>query len=144
MISKDVVIFVRGEQYFEGVDPDGIELMTEGTMTIADDGEITLSYHETELTGMEGTVTTFSILNDRVMLTRSGAVNSRMIFQLGVQHSSLYETPIGTLMVDVSTSSLSHRLNEHGGLLHIKYTIAVGHQVTGKNQFKIRVREKMR
>ena len=33
-ITKPIVLFVKGEQYFDGVDPDGTELMTEGTMTI--------------------------------------------------------------------------------------------------------------
>ena len=144
MIEKDVIIFVRGEQYYEGVDPDGIELATEGTMTIHDDGSIELVYQETELTGMEGTETRFTIEENRVVLTRSGRMSSQMVFQIGVQHTSMYTTPWGNLLVDINTSKLSHKLGEHGGLLHIQYTIAVGHQVTGKNQFKIRVREKMR
>ena len=144
MIEKDVIIFVRGEQYYEGVDPDGIELATEGTMTIHDDGSIELVYQETELTGMEGTETRFTIEENRAVLTRSGRMSSQMVFQIGVQHTSMYTTPWGNLLVDINTSKLSHKLGEHGGLLHIQYTIAVGHQVTGKNQFKIRVREKMR
>lgn len=144
MIEKEVVIFVQGEQYYDGVDPDDVELISEGTMSIADDGEIMLSYEETELTGMEGTTTRFSIRGDTVVLTRSGRVNSQMIFQRGAQHSSLYETPWGTLTVDIATSRLAHRMGEHGGILEIQYTIAVEHQVTGRNQFKIRVRERTR
>ena len=144
MIKKDVIIFVRGEQYYEGVDPDGVELISEGTMVIADSGEITLSYEETELTGMEGTTTTFLIQGDKVTLTRSGGVTSQMIFQPGRPHSSLYTTPWGKLEVDITTSKLAHRISERGGLMEIQYTIAVGHQVTGRNQYKVRVREKMR
>ena len=144
MIEKQVIIFVRGEQYYNGADPDDVELISEGTMTIADDGEIVLAYQETELTGMEGTTTRFSIRGDTVVLTRSGGVNSQMIFRRGMPNRSLYETAWGTLMVDITTSRLVHRLGEHGGILEIQYTIAVEHQVTGRNQFKIRVREKMR
>lgn len=137
-------MFVCGEQYHDGVDPNDTELMTEGVMTIADDGEIVLSYQETELTGMEGTTTRFTIRGDVVILDRIGAVTSQMIFQLGMPHSSIYHTPWGDLLVDISTSQLRHRINEHGGLIEIHYSIAVEHQVTGKNQFKIRVREKTR
>lgn len=144
MIEKEVVLFVRGEQYHDGVDPNDTELMTEGTMTIADDGVITLSYQETELTGMEGTTTQFVVKGDVVELNRIGSVNSQMIFQLGRQHSSVYNTPWGALQVDINTSELRHRINEHGGVMEIRYSIAVEHQVTGRNQFKIRVREKMR
>ena len=144
MIEKKVVLFVRGEQYHDGVDPNDTELMTEGTMTIDDDGVITLSYQETELTGMEGTTTQFVIKGDVVELNRIGSVSSQMIFQLGRQHSSVYNTPWGSLQVDINTSSLRHRISERGGLMEIQYSIAVEHQVTGRNQFKIRVREKMR
>ena len=55
-----VMISVRGEQYFDDVDPNATELMTEGTLEQTEDGFL-LSYQETELTGMEGTLTTFEI-----------------------------------------------------------------------------------
>ena len=56
MMEKQVLIFVRGEQFYDDMEPDTTELMTEGVMTIADDGAISLTYEETELTGMEGTI----------------------------------------------------------------------------------------
>ena len=93
---------------------------------------------------MEGTTTRFTIRDDTVTLTRAGGVNSQMIFQRGKRHSSLYETPWGTMTVDIATTTLAYRLSSQGGVLEIKYTIAVDHQVTGENQFKIRVRERTR
>ena len=134
-----VMLSIRGEQYFDDVDPDSTELMTEGTMTMGD-GQIRLSYKESELTGMEGTTTTFIVEGERVTLLRTGAVNSQMIFEEGEQHTSLYETPFGELTVDIQTSKLLHNLSERGGLMEIKYSIAVEHTVTGRNCFKIRVR----
>ena len=136
-----VLLSIRGEQYFDGIDPDATELMTEGTMALTEDG-IVLSYEESELTGMEGTTTTFEVKGPRVTLTRSGAVNSQMVFEEGRQHTSLYETPFGELSVDIQTSELKHNLSERGGLMEIKYSIAVEHTVTGRNCFKIRVRRK--
>ena len=136
-----VLLSIRGEQYFDGIDPDETELMTEGTMALTEDGMV-LSYEESELTGMEGTTTPFEIKGPRVTLTRSGAVNSQMVFEEGRQHTSLYETPFGELTVDIQTSELKHNLSERGGLMEIKYSIAVEHTVTGRNCFKIRVRRK--
>ena len=136
-----VLLSIRGEQYFDGIDPDETELMTEGTMALTEDGMV-LSYEESELTGMEGTTTTFEVKGPRVTLTRSGAVNSQMAFEEGRQHTSLYETPFGELSVDIQTSELKHNLSERGGLMEIKYSIAVEHTVTGRNCFKIRVRRK--
>ena len=136
-----VLIKVRGEQYYDNVDPDATELTTEGTMELTETGLI-FSYEETELTGMEGTTTTFTVAGPRVILTRSGKVNSQMVFEEGKQHTSLYETPFGELTIDIQTSKLLHNLTDRGGLMEIKYSIAVEHTVTGRNCFKIQVRRK--
>ena len=136
-----IVLSIRGEQYFDEIDPDATELMTEGTMVLTEDGMV-LSYEESTLTGMEGTTTTFEVKGPRVTLTRSGKVNSQMIFEEGRQHTSLYETPFGELTVDIQTSRLRHNLTERGGIMEIRYSIAVEHTVTGRNCFKIRVRVK--
>ena len=136
-----VLLSIRGEQYFDDIDPDATELMTEGTMALTEDGMV-LSYQETELTGMEGTTTTFEVKGPQVILTRTGTVNSQMVFEEGRQHTSLYETPFGELTVDIQTSTLKHNLTQRGGVMEIKYSIAVEHTVTGRNCFKIRVRPK--
>ena len=135
------LLSIRGEQYYDGIDPDETELMTEGTMVLTEDGMV-LSYEETELTGMEGTTTTFEVKGPQVILTRTGTVNSQMVFEEGRQHTSLYETPFGELTVDIQTSTLKHNLTQRGGVMEIKYSIAVEHTVTGRNCFKIRVRPK--
>ena len=144
MIEKNVIISVRGEQYFDDIDPDTVELTTEGQMTISDDGEIILEYRETELTGMDGTTTRFTIRGDTVTLLRTGSVNNEMRFHVGYPHMSLFETPMGALTVEITTEKLAHRLSERGGIMDIKYSIAVEQQITGRHQFKIRVRESMR
>ena len=136
-----VTLFIRGEQYFDDLDPDATELMTDGTLEMTEAG-LRLTYKETALTGMEGTTTTFEISGPQVILRRVGSVNSQMVFEEGRQHTSLYETPYGELSVDIQTSTLRHNLSERGGLLEIKYSIAVEHAATGRNSFKVRVKRK--
>ena len=136
-----VLLSIRGEQYFDDIDPDATELMTDGTLEVTEDG-LVLSYEESELTGMEGTTTTFEVCGPRVTLARSGAVNSQLVFEEGRQHTSLYETPFGELSVDIQTGRLRHNLTERGGIMEIQYSIAVEHTVTGRNCFKIRVKRK--
>ena len=48
-----VLLFIRGEQYFDDVDPDATELTTEGTLELTEKG-LLLTYQETALTGMRG------------------------------------------------------------------------------------------
>ncbi len=140
-MKQDVWITVRGEQYFDGADPDATELTTLGTLEKTEDGWL-LSYAESELTGMAGTVTTFAVSPGRVVLTRSGGVNSEMIFEEGLPHTSLYELAFGTLTVDVHTERLRARIGPQGGLMEVRYQIAVDHRLMGKNSFKVRVRTK--
>lgn len=137
-----VLLTIRSEQRFEDMDPDSIELMTEGTLTPTGEGGLVLSYQESELTGLEGTTTTFEIRGSQVILSRTGGVNSQMVFEEGKQHTSLYETPFGELAVDIQTSRLRHSMTERGGLMDLRYSISVDHTVTGRNAFKIRVRRK--
>ena len=141
-MDKSVIISIKGRQSYENVEDETIELVTEGLLAKEGEGAYTLSYQESELTGLEGTLTTFQIERDRVTLLRMGEVNSQMVFEEGRQHTSLYETPYGELSVDIQTSALRHNLSERGGLLEIKYSIAVEHTVTGRNSFKIRVKGK--
>ena len=137
-----VLLTIRAEQHYEDMEPDSMELMTEGTLVRTGEGWLVLSYQESELTGLEGTTTTFEIRGPQVILTRTGGVNSQMVFEEGRQHTSLYETPFGELAVDIQTSRLRHSLTDRGGLMDLRYSISVDHSVTGRNAFKIRVRRK--
>ena len=137
-----VLMTIRSEQHFEDMEPDSIELMTEGTLSLTGSGGILLTYQESELTGLEGTTTSFEICGPQVILSRTGSVNSQMVFEEGRQHTSLYETPFGELAVDIQTSRLRHNLTEQGGLMDLRYSISVDHSVTGRTAFKIRVRRK--
>lgn len=141
MMKIPIVLFVKGEQFYDGVEPETTELMTEGMMEL-EDGRTVLSYEETELTGMKGTTTRFIIDGETVVLERSGMIQSQMLFEQGKRSSSLYETPWGTMVVDIATTRLACRINERGGVMEIRFTVAVNHQVTGENRFKVRVRER--
>ena len=143
-MEKEIILFVRGEQTYDGVSPEVTELATEGVMTIREDGEMVLTYQESEITGMEGTTTRFTIRGGTVVLERAGLIVSRMEFKQGERSSSFYETPWGTMEVDIVTTKLAHRFTERGGVLEIAFTIAVNHQVTGENRFKVRVKEAAR
>jgi uncharacterized beta-barrel protein YwiB (DUF1934 family) len=140
-MKKDVLITVRGEQYFEGASPDETELVTEGTLEKTEEGW-RLSYRESELVDMAGTLTVFDVHGDWVRLRRSGTLNSEMIFEKGKPHTSLYEVPFGTLTIDILTDELSVSLSENGGTLDIRYRIAVEHTVNGHNRFLVNVKIK--
>jgi len=140
--EQAVLIRVKGMQEYDGAEQDGAELVTDGTLARLDDGALRLCYQESALTGMEGTETAFLIRPDQVTLTRTGACNSQMIFQLGRRHLSAYDTPYGSISVDVRTHQLEQALDEHGGTLRIAYSIELDHIAAGESSFFLTVRPK--
>ena len=140
-MEKDVVISIKGMQKYVDSDPDTIELVTAGRLHR--EGEsYTLSYQESELTGLEGTTTVFRIQGQQVTLVREGEVNSLMVFEEGQRHLSMYETPYGALSVGINTRRMKTDLSPSGGDIEIDYAIEIDHAVAGQNQFQIDVREK--
>jgi uncharacterized beta-barrel protein YwiB (DUF1934 family) len=129
-------------QSFEGTDDETIELITEGKLLSSGDDEFMLSYQESQLTGMEGTLTTFQIEPGCITLLRVGEINSQMVFQPGRRHISMYETPYGAVSVGVNTKKMISTIGEGGGEIEINYAIEIDHAVAGENLFHIDVREK--
>ena len=141
-MDKSVIISIKGRQSYENVEDETIELVTEGLLAKEGEGAYTLSYQETELTGLEGTLTTFQIEDGRITLMRHGEVNSQMVFEEGRRHLSMYNTPYGALAVGIKTHSMDCRMDDHGGSIEINYAIEIEHAVAGQNLFQIQVREK--
>ena len=140
-MEKSVVISVKGIQKYEGAPPDVVELVTEGVL--ARYGEnYTLSYQESELTGLEGTTTRLHIDGGRVTLLREGSINSQMVFEEGRRHLSMYETPYGALSIGVNTRRMRSTLGESGGDLEIDYAIEIDNLVAGQNLFRMNVKKR--
>ena len=135
-----VLITIAGTQRFGGEQPETIELITHGSYTY-EPGCITFSYVETQMTGLEGVVTTFTIEEERtVTLRRTGKVNSVMVFELGRVDDSLYEAGPGALMLRVQTKALTVLMNEHGGIFDLSYSIEVEYATCGLNSYHIEIR----
>ena len=133
------MLFIRGEQYFDDLDPDATELMTDGTLEMTEAG-LRLTYQETALTGMEGTTTTFEISGPQVILRRVGSVNSQMVFEEGCRHLSMYETPYGALSVGINTKRMKNTVGENGGDLEIDYAVEIDNLLAGQNLFRMSVK----
>ena len=140
-MENNVIISIQGKQSFEAQDDDTIELVTEGCLEPDGDDGYTLSYQESELTGLEGTLTTFQIEPERVTLLRVGEYNSQMVFEEGRRHMAMYNTPYGAMTVGVNTRHLLAELDDQGGDIEIDYAIEIDHAIAGRNIFQIKVKE---
>ena len=140
-MSYDVVLSIRGTQRYEGIDPDVIELVTEGVMEFRDGGW-DISYEESELTGMAGVTTTFRIEPGKVTLTRTGRLRSQMVFEQGVRHESLYQMELGTLLMEVCAKSIFFDITPEGGMIDLVYTIDIEHTQAGVVDYHLDIRTK--
>ena len=141
-MENNVIISIHGKQSFEDAEDETMELVTEGRLEPDGEGSYTLSYQESEITGLEGTLTTFQIEQGRITLLRMGSVNSEMVFEEGRRHLSMYETPYGAMSLGVNTKKMRSDISDAGGNIEIDYAIEINHAVAGQNLFPISVREK--
>ena len=125
-----VMLSIRGKQAYQDQEPDVIELVTEGTMEYRDDGW-DICYEESELTGLAGVTTTFRVERGKIILRRSGARSSEMVFQQGVSHTSLYQMEFGAFMITVCASRIFAQLGAQGGSIDLIYNIDIENSAVG-------------
>lgn len=140
-MKKTVILTVRGRQHYADQEPEIIELVTEGTMEFRDGGW-DISYEESALTGLEGVTTTFRVEPGRVVLTRTGKLNSQMVFQLGVKHDSLYQMEFGALMITVQATQVFFDILPEGGVIDLVYSISIENTEAGEIDYHLDIRAK--
>ena len=108
-------------------DDDGeIEIYTEGRLRVTSE-RVSLTYEETEITGMEGSKTVVSYLKSQpelVTMSRTGAVNTALVFEPRTRHICNYNTPYMPFELCVRTLSMDNRL-ESDGEFALEYIIEI-------------------
>ena len=140
-MKTPVMLAIEGRQSYVGQEPEIIRLDTEGTMEFRDGGW-DITYEESELTGLAGVVTTFRVEPGKVTLNREGALNSRMLFQEGVSHESLYQMEFGTLMITVKATNVFYDIVPDGGTIDLTYQIVIENTEAGMIDYHLDIRAK--
>ncbi|MGI6462899.1 MAG: DUF1934 domain-containing protein [Candidatus Scatomorpha sp.] len=138
---KDVIISISGVQDFPISNNEPIELITEGKYRYKD-GIAKISYCESELTGLDGTTTSFTLMPHEVVLRRTGSENSQMVFHEGKKSTFLYTSSDGSSTVGLDTHRIHSTLGPDGGDMEIDYLLDYNQAFLGRNKFKISVRER--
>ena len=138
--NDNLIISIKGSQVNAESGPEEMELVTPGRLVRDAQGRYTISYEESELTGLEGTTTVLQIEGGRVTLLREGSVNSQMVFEEGCRHLSMYETPYGALSVGINTRRMKNTVGEDGGDLEIDYAVEIDNLLAGQNLFRMSVK----
>ena len=137
---KDVVIYIRSLYGYDENEENVVDFSTDGLYTY-DGGTACVTYLETDVTGMEGTKTSVVVTPEKVVVDRDGTVTSPMVFEPGTKHAFLYDTPVGSATMHMSTRDLRTRFNEHGGQVEIDYVLDMEHSFASRNRFRLTVKE---
>lgn len=135
-MKKSVILSVRGQQAYLDQDPEVVELVTEGILEQTENGW-KIQYEESDLTGLDGVITTFFVETDQITLTRTGKLNSQMMFREGVRHDSLYQMEFGALMITVCATKIDATIDENGGQIDLVYGIEIEQSTAGQISYHL-------
>lgn len=121
-LSNDVFDSENGDPE----EPESAEMMMEGRLVVTSK-RAELVYHESELTGMEGSVTKIGFDLDApslVTMLRGGSVSTALVFEPHQRHICVYNTPFSSFEVCVHTLEVKNELLE-SGKLYLDYLIEI-------------------
>ena len=135
-----VMLKIDAKQESGQGEEDMMELVTDGTSYFKD-GATYLVYEESELSGMDGCVTTLIIKDGTVTLKRYGAASHELQFEQGEKFTGLYETPMGFVDMEILTNKVKNTLNEDAteGKISIEYEISLRGLMEARNKLNIEV-----
>ena len=124
----------------ESPEPEILDINTIGSYT--DDGErISVSYSESEATGMEGSTTTVTFLKSEptvVSMIREGLVSTTLVFENGKRHHCLYKTPFMPFEICVRTVKVSNSLLGVGALT-LDYVVEIRGAKAERTKFSMQI-----
>lgn len=118
---------------------DSIQVVTPGNFYLKDNVYYAV-YEETEISGMEGTTTTLKISPNELILLREGTTNANMHFVNGKNNLSMYDTPYGTLKMEVITKEIAIDINDEGGNIAVIYDMNISGQKVPETSLDINIK----
>lgn len=139
---KDVRLKITGKHIYENVEEDQLELVTEGKLYQRGDN-IYLTYDESEFSGLQGCRTRLTLSDNVVRMTRHGSavgIDTEIHFEKGKRYNGFYDTPYGTVEMEVLTNELINTVNAaEGGYVDIDYNISLKGLTEGRSRLNIEV-----
>ena len=122
-----------------------LEFMTEGTLQQRG-GLVRISYPETELSGLEGCTTSLIIMDSKVLMKRQQkdnlAAGTEMEFEKGKRFNGLYETPYGSMGMEILTNEIIRKNNAQTQApesLSIDYSVSLAGQAEWRQRLDIEI-----
>jgi len=127
---------------YDSDEPEEAEMLMEGRF-VTTTHRAELVYHESELTGMEGSVTKLGFdfaCPELVTMLRGGSVSTALVFEPKKRHVCVYNTPFSSFEVCVQTLEVRNELLQKGEL-YLDYLIEIHGARTERCKMTVTVRE---
>lgn len=137
----NVQIDIKGMQNYDNGETDTTGLNVQGDLT-SNNGVYEISYIENE-NGTANAVKTVISLEDnkKAVIKRTGAVNSCLVIEKGVQHNCTYATPHGDFIIGIQGDTILSVIDGSEGKIHLGYTMYSNNVVVSKNITEIHIKE---
>lgn len=139
-MRKSVRIKVRGTQIYPDGREDKQDFQAIGSFFKRQE-DYYLMYQDFETTGMAGVSTTLRVEGNRLILNRTGAVEQRQVFELGVLHHSTYVTSYASFYLGALPEEMEISLTELGGHITLKYKLFSDDREISQNILMISIKE---
>ena len=137
MAERAVIIAIHARQRLDGQDFHTRQNFT-GTLCPTDGGWLLAYREETP----DGTVDTRLTLGENAgSLSRCGAVHCQMEFSPGRTGPAPYETRLGRLDLQLSTTYFRHDLSPSGGSVLVRYRLSAQGQTMGEYTLQLHIKE---
>ncbi len=138
-MTKDVLIKISGVQL--DVQEESIELIVPGSYYMKNDKHYVLFEEQPEDNGQ---VTKNIVKFDDTFfeMTKKGGTNTYLRFDKNKKNSTLYQTPIGSIQIDLLTHDFSVKEAEQEIVVKVKYALGINYQFVSECEadFKVQAR----
>ena len=134
-MTKDVLVRVKGTQDIDG-EKDTIEVITNGSC-YEKNGKWYILYEEVmdELNAV--TKNTVKISADTVEVTKKGLINAQMIYETGKKNVCNYATPMGQILMGITTKDIQFHVEENKMYLDIQYALEMNGQHVSSSRLEL-------
>lgn len=138
-MTEQVIVSIQGMQMMEDEAGASPELITTGTYSF--ENQIHQVVFEEQLSESQQITTdwlTFS--EDKVELKKEGEVQTHMIFEKGKKNLSFYDTPYGSVSVEMTASEVEILCKEDEISIVLEYSLAMNEQPVAECALNIGIR----
>lgn len=136
-MTKDVLITVSGLQ-FETQEDEAVEVISRGEYYFRN-GKHFLVYDEPVGDEDENSQCVIKISGRAVEVSKKGAINVHMLFEKDVSNMTYYTTPLGDMLIEITTHEIVWEEKEDSMYLKLTYALEMNYQHISECELTVQV-----